>query len=180
MIIAKSEHRRVSNAVERVERVAEVGLSCIAPGRKKRRRHIARAHRVGARQVGSRGRELSLLDVANCDCETRKVVVGVARKEPFAERAGARLIPIGESSGEGALEEIGISRICSEGFPVVDLGGRRVPISACDKSRKIVSGLAIPNLELFRSGFGLDSCGNAPLDSDKAPAKKKAARSVKC
>jgi hypothetical protein len=102
-----------------------------------------------------------LLDVANCHCETGKVVIRVAPKEPFAKGAGARLIPVGQSSGEGALKEIGISRVYSESFPVVDLRGRRVPISACDKSRKIISGLATPNFELFRSRFGLDSCGNS-------------------
>ena len=94
MIIAKGEHRRVSNAVERVERAAEIGLSCIAPSGKKRRRHIAHARCVGTGQVGSCGRELSLLYVANCDCETGEVVVGVTPKEPFAEGACARLIPI--------------------------------------------------------------------------------------
>ena len=161
VIIAKCEHRRVSNAVERVERATEVRLSRVTPGGKKRRRHVTHAHCVSAGQVGSRGRELSLLDVANCHCETGKVVIGVAPKEPFAKGAGARLIPVGQSSGEGALKEIGISRVYSESFPVVDLRGRRVPISACDKSRKIISGLATPNFELFRSRFGLDSCGNS-------------------
>ena len=94
MIIAKGEYRRVSNAVERVERAAEVRLSCIAPGGKKRRRHIAHAHCVGTDQVGSCGRELPLLYVANCDCETGEVVAGVTPKESVAEGACARLIPI--------------------------------------------------------------------------------------
>jgi hypothetical protein len=100
-----------------------------------------------------------LLDVANCHCETGKVVIRVAPKEPFAKGAGARLIPVGESSGEGALKEIGISRVNSEGFLVKDLGCSCVPISAGYKSRKIVSGLAVPNLKFFRRGFVLDSCG---------------------
>ena len=94
MIIAKGEHRWVSNAVERVERVAEVGLSCVGPRSKKRRRNVSHAHCVGPGQVDSRGRELSLLDVANGDCETGKVVIGVAPKEPFTKRARAHFVPI--------------------------------------------------------------------------------------
>jgi hypothetical protein len=100
-----------------------------------------------------------LLDIANCDCESREVVVGIAHKEPFAERTGARFVPVGESRSESALEEIGISRIGSEGFPVVDFGCKGVPIGAGDQSGKIISGLAISNLELLRSGLGLNSCG---------------------
>ena len=143
------------NTVERVERAVKVGLSCIAPSGKERRRHIADARRVAARQVSARRRKLSLLDIVNGDCEPREVVARIAHKEPFAERAGARFVAIRESRREGALEEIGISRVSSEGFPVVDFSRRRVPISAGDKSRKIISGLRIPNLQLLRSRFGL-------------------------
>ena len=70
--------------------------------------------------MGSRDGKLSLFDIVNRDRKARQVVVRIARKEPFAERGGARFVAIGESSGEGALEKIGISRIGSEGFPVVD------------------------------------------------------------
>ncbi len=86
-------------------------MSRVAPRDKKRRRYISHPHCVSASQVGARGRKLSLLDVADCHCETGKVVIGIAPKEPFAKGAGARLIPVGESSGEGALKEIGISRV---------------------------------------------------------------------
>jgi hypothetical protein len=108
----------------------------------------------------SRRRKLSLLDVANGDCKAGEVVVGITRKEPLAERAGARLVSIGESSSEGALKEIGISRVDPEDFLVEDLRCGCVPISARDKSRKIVSGLAIPYLELLRRSFALDRCGS--------------------
>ena len=106
-------------------------------------------------------RKLSLSDIVNCDRKARQVVVRIARKEPFAERGRARFVAIGESGGEGALEKIGISRIGPEGFPVVDFRRKRVPVSAGDKSRKIISGLAGSNLQPLRSGFGLDSCGGS-------------------
>ena len=63
MIVAKGEDRAVVNAVKGVERVMEIGLTCIGPGRKQRCRDVARARRVGARQVGARRRKLSLSDI---------------------------------------------------------------------------------------------------------------------
>ena len=94
VIIAKCEYRRISNVVEHVESAAEIRLSRIRPGGKNHRSHIADPRCVGACQMASSGRKLSLLDVANCDCETGQVVVGVAREEPFAQRTRAHLIPI--------------------------------------------------------------------------------------
>src|SRR4029077_12629190 len=103
--------------------------------------HVAGAHPVRTRQMGSRRRKLSLSDIVNRNCEAREVVVRITRKEPLAKGVGARLVAVGDSSREGALEEIGISGIGSERFTVVDFRSRRVSISAGDKSRKIISGL---------------------------------------
>ena len=176
VIIAKSNHGSIMNAVERVERVMQVGLPRKAPGRQKGGRHIACAVRVAARQMGSCARKLSLFDIVNCDRKARQVVVRIARKQPFAERGRARFIAIGESGGEGALEKIGISRIGPEGFPVVDLRRKRVPVSAGDESRKIVARLAGPDLQGRRSSFGLDGCGRGRR---RRPTKPKPRRGLR-
>ena len=147
------------NAVEHVEPRDGGRLSGVTPSGKNRH------HRT---RVASAPAKWARAD-ANCPCSMSRTAIArrarlllpVAPKEPLAEGASAHFIPVGESSGEGALKEIGISRVYSESFPVVDLGGRRVPVSARDKSRKIVSRLTIPKLELFGCRFGLDSCGHS-------------------
>ena len=166
------------NAVEGVKRVAQVRLPCIAPGNKERRCHITDARRVRTRQVGSGGRKLSLFDIVNRDRQARQVVGRIAHEEPFAKSGGARFVAVRESSGEGALEEIRISRITSQGLSVVDFRRKRVAISACNQSREIVSGLAVADLQVPRPRFGLDSRGpeRRRWIATAAPLRRKRAR----
>ena len=56
------------------------------------------------------------------------------------------------------LAKIGIAGIGAQRFPIVNFGRWRIAIGAGDESREVISGLAISDLEVLRSRFGLDSC----------------------
>ena len=154
VIVAKREDSGVADAVEGIERVAEIGLPRIAPSRQQGGRHIARARGVPTREVSAGGGELSLFDVVNREGKARQAIAWVANEQPFPERIGALFVAIGERRCERALEQIGISRIGSEGFPVVDFRRQSVSIRARDQRREIIAGLGIADLRFPRSGVG--------------------------
>ena len=109
---------------------------------------------VSTRKVSARGGELSLFDIVNREGEARQAIAWVANEQPFRERIGALFVAIGERRCERALEQIGISRIGSEGFPVVDFRRQSVSIRAGDQRREIIARLAVADLRFPRSGVG--------------------------
>src|SRR5580704_3745962 len=128
----------------------QVHLSRKAPGGEQRRGHISRA-RVARCQLGARRGVLPLLNRVNRGRKTREVVARIACQQSLAEGSCVLLVTVRERRRKCVLDKIRVSWVNSKRFAIINLGRGRVAIGAGDEPCKIITWLALADLERLRS-----------------------------